>query len=79
MDKLFPIIRRIRRPLLPPDETASVVPVAWPVPEPSPEKVPVLVPEPVAPDGAEKPVEPVWPIAVKKPHAPRPSPTPAAS
>ena len=79
MNQLFPIIRRARRPLLPPEEPVPVVPVAWPVPEPLPETVPVIVPEPMPPVVEEKPVEPVRPIAVNKPHARRPSPTAAAS
>ena len=50
MDGLLPIIRRVRRPLLPPDERAASVPLAVPA------TVPVLVLE-VAPAPAP-PIKP---------------------
>ncbi len=65
MNGLLPIIRRVRRPLAPPDEPIAKVAAT------------VSVPAPDA--GAEKPVEAVPPAAAVETHAHRPLQTAAAS
>ena len=67
MNQLLPIIRRVRRPLLPVDER---LPVAFaPVTEPVPVPIVLAEPPPPAPGPAPK----------KKGHASRPLQTAAAS
>ena len=70
MQTLYPIIRRVRRPLLPPDEPPQrvVIPVAM---EPSPvEEVPIVMAsvEPVPADAV--PVEPEFAEAAPVPPPP---------
>ena len=75
MNQLYPIIRRVRRPLLPPEESAPVVSPA--VADPPPLVPPVEMPvEPVPaeavpaapPDAAPaENVAPVTPVAVATP------------
>jgi hypothetical protein len=71
MNGLLPIIRRVRRPLLPPEERAASVPLAVPVAPAVAEASKMLA--------ASSAVSPPVPALKKKAHAPRPSQTAAAS
>jgi hypothetical protein len=68
MNQLYPIIRRARRPLLPPDEPQQrvVIPVTV---EPGPVETVPLVVAPVEPSPVEAVVE-ASPAAVPEPSAP---------
>ncbi len=74
MNGLFPIIRRVRRPLLPPDERAASVPLAVPAVVPPLERaasVPLAVPVIVPPlEAAPAPAPPLKPAPSLKRVAP---------
>ena len=68
MNTLYPIIRRVRRSLLPPDDTAPAVPPAVVEPPPA---VPMVAETPVVVPTEAVSIEPSAPLAAKPKKAKR--------